>query len=216
MKLSKENARISLDIGAIKHDPTNPFLWASGYRMPIYNDNRLLLGNAKHRQLITEGLRTILIENNIEVDVIAGIATAGIAPATSLANLIKTPLIYVRPTQKDHGMHNHIEGVLLKNQKVVVIEDLISTGGSALKAINAIRNAGGQIKHCMSIFSYGFQKATTQFKTSKCQLHQLLEFKERFNQAKNESIINSNQYLMLQTWHKDPFSWGNENGFAIK
>ena len=207
---------ILLDTGAIKLDPKNPFLWASGYRMPIYNDNRLLLGKAKHRQLITEGLQTILIENDIEVDVIAGIATAGIAPATSLANFIKTPLIYFRTTQKDHGMHNHIEGVLHKNQKVVVIEDLISTGGSALKAINAIRNAGGQIKHCMSTFSYGFQKATTQFKSSKCQLHQLLEFKELLNQAKNDSIINNNQYLMLQTWHKDPFNWGNKNGFAIK
>ena len=143
MNYSKEIAKLTLSTGAIKLDPENPFLWASGYRMPIYNDNRLLLGNSKHRQLIAEGFRSILNNKNISIDVIAGTATAGIAPATSLANLMETSLIYVRPTPKGHGMQNQIEGILLANQKVAVIEDLISTGGSALKAINAIRNAGG-------------------------------------------------------------------------
>jgi len=216
MNFSKEIAKISLDTGAIKLDPKNPFLWASGYRMPIYNDNRMLLGNAKHRQLIAENFRTILNDKNIAIDVIAGTATAGIAPATSLANLIETPLIYVRPTPKDHGMQNQIEGVLHANQKVVVIEDLISTGGSALKAIHAIREAGGQVEHCLSIFGYGFQKATERFKSAQCQLHQLLSFKELIGQAKKDNVISNNQFLMLQSWHDDPFNWGNKNGFVTK
>lgn len=216
MNFSKEIVKISLDIGAIKLDPKNPFVWASGYRMPIYNDNRLLLGNSKHRQLITEGFRSIINDKNITIDVIAGTATAGIAPATSLANLIETPLIYVRSNPKAHGMQNQIEGILLDNQKVAVIEDLISTGGSALKTINAIREAGGQVEHCLSIFGYGFQKATRQFKNAQCQLHQLLDFKELIAQAKKNNYISNDQFLMLQTWHDDPFNWGDKIGFAPK
>ena len=108
MNFSKELANISLDTCAIKFDPKNPFLWASGYRMPIYNDNRLLLGNSKHRQLIAEGFHSILNNKNIEFDVIAGTATAGIPHATSLANLLGTPLIYVRQATKGHGMKNKI------------------------------------------------------------------------------------------------------------
>ena len=214
MNIAKEIARISLDTGAIKLNPKNPFLWASGYRMPIYNDNRLLLGNSKHRQLITKGFQSILNDKNISIDVIAGNATAGIAPATSLANLMETPLIYVRPNPKDHGMQNQIEGILLANQKVAVIEDLISTGGSALKAINVIRDAGGLVEHCLSIFGYGFQKATEQFKNAQCQLHQLLDFKELVGQAKKNNIISKDQLLMLHKWHDDPFNWGSKNGFT--
>ena len=216
MNFSKEIAKISLDTGAIKLDSKNPFLWASGYLMPIYNDNRLLLGSSKHRQLITESFRSIINDKNIATDVIAGTATAGIAPATSLANLMETPLIYVRPSPKDHGMENQIEGILHADQKVVVIEDLVSTGGSALKAINAIREAGGQVEHCLSIFGYGFKKATEQFKNAKCQLHQLIDFKELMVQAKKNKTISDDQFLMLQTWHNDPFNWGNKNSFTAK
>lgn len=214
MNYSREIAKISLDTGAIKLNPNNPFLWASGYRMPIYNDNRLLLGNAKHRQIIANGFQSIINNSNIEVDVVAGTATAGIAPATSLANLIDTPLIYVRPTSKNHGMQNQIEGILHANQKVILIEDLISTGGSALNTLNVIRDAGGHISHCLSIFTYGFSKAIKQFKDAECQLHQLLDFKELMVQAKKNKILNTDQLLMLQSWHEDPFNWGSKNGFA--
>ena len=112
MKFSEEIAKISLATGAIQLNPKTPFLWASGCRMPIYNDNRLLLGDAQHRQLIAEGFKDIIKNKKVEVDVIAGTATAGIPPATSLANLLKAPLIYVRPKPKEHGMKNQIEGVL--------------------------------------------------------------------------------------------------------
>lgn len=182
--------------------------------MPIYNDNRLLLGNSKHRRIITKGFQSILSGKNIAIDLVAGTATAGIAPATSLANLLETPLIYVRPSTKTHGMHNQIEGIIHANQRVVVIEDLISTGGSAIKAINAIRKAGGKVEHCLSIFGYGFQKAIEQFKNAQCQLHQLLDFQDLMIQAEQSNIINNEQFLLLQAWHKDPFRWGVNNGFT--
>ena len=213
MNFSSEIAKISLETGAIKLAPENPFLWASGYRMPIYNDNRLLLGNAKHRQLIANGFQSIIQEKNIDVEVVAGTATAGIPPATSLANLLETPLIYVRPNPKEHGMKNQIEGILHPDQKVIVIEDLISTGGSALKAVQAIREAGGKVEHCFSIFAYEFTKATEQFQNAQCQLHQLLGFNKLVAQAMEENILNKDQLHMLQSWNDDPFNWGDKNGF---
>ena len=216
MEFSKKIAKISLQTGAIRLDPETPFLWASGYRMPIYNDNRLLLGNSKHRQLITEGFKDIIKSKKIEVDVIAGTATAGIPHATSLANIFEIPLIYVRPNQKEHGMKNAIEGILFKNQKVLVVEDLISTGGSALKAVTAIRKAGGIVNHCFSIFSYGFSKAIEEFKNAHCQLHALLTFKELILLAKEDKSVTAEQLSLLQSWEADPFNWGNKNGFISK
>jgi len=214
MKFSEEIAKISIETGAIQLNPETPFLWASGYRMPIYNDNRLLLGNSQHRQLIAEGFNDTITSKKIEVDVIAGTATAGIPPATSLADMLKTPLIYVRPNPKEHGMKNQIEGVLSDNQKVVLVEDLISTGGSALKAVAAIRKAGGKVDHCLSIFSYGFSKAIEQFKNARCQLHHLLNFEELILLARENKSVSTEQFSLLKSWHSDPFNWGSKNGFV--
>ena len=214
MKLSEEIAKISIETGAIRLETESPFLWASGYRMPIYNDNRLLLGNAKHRQLITEGFKGVITSKEIGVDVIAGTATAGIPPATSLANLLETPLIYVRTHPKEHGMKNQIEGILRQNQNVIVVEDLISTGGSALNAVTAIREAGGKVDHCLSIFSYGFSKAIEQFKNARCQLHHLLNFEELIILAREKKSVSTEQFSLLKSWHSDPFNWGSKNGFV--
>ena len=214
MKFSEEIAKISIETGAIQLNPKTPFLWASGCRMPIYNDNRLLLGNSQHRQLIAEGFKDVITSKEIEVDVIAGTATAGIPPATSLANLLETPLIYVRTHPKEHGMKNQIEGVLRQNQNVIVVEDLISTGGSALKAVTAIREVGGKVDHCLSIFSYGFSKAIEQFKNARCQLHHLLNFEELILLARENKSVSTKQFSLLKSWHSDPFNWGSKNGFV--
>ena len=214
MKFSKEIAKISIETGAIQLNPETPFLWASGYRMPIYNDNRLLLGNPKHRRLIAEGFKDVITSKEIDADVIAGTATAGIPPATSLANLLETPLIYVRTHPKEHGMKNQIEGVLRQNQNVIVVEDLISTGGSALNAVAAIREAGGKVDHCLSIFSYGFSKAIEQFKNARCQLHHLLNFEELILLARENKSVSTKQFSLLKSWHSDPFNWGSKNGFV--
>ena len=214
MKFSEEIAKVSIETGAIQLNSETPFLWASGYRMPIYNDNRLLLGNSQHRQLIAEGFNDIITSKEIEVDVMAGTATAGIPPATSLADMLKTPLIYVRTHPKEHGMKNQIEGVLRQNQNVIVVEDLISTGGSALNAVTAIREAGGKVDHCLSIFSYGFSKAIEQFKNARCQLHHLLNFEELILLARENKSVSTEQFSLLKSWHSDPFNWGSKNGFV--
>ncbi|MFQ5671740.1 MAG: orotate phosphoribosyltransferase [Nitrospinales bacterium] len=203
-----ELARIALSIGAIKLNPENPFTWASGYRMPVYNDNRLLLGNAEHRLLVARGLRAVLTRENIPVDVVAGTATAGIPPATSLANLLRAPLIYVRPKPKQHGMQNQIEGILKSNQNTVVVEDLISTGGSALEAVAAVRRAGARVEHCLCIFNYGFAEAAEAFEKAHCRLHSLLTFPELLQYAENKKIMSSGQIALLRDWYQNPFDWG--------
>jgi orotate phosphoribosyltransferase len=210
MTISENIARVALEIGAIRINALQPFTWASGYKMPIYNDNRLLLGNAQNRSLIAKGFQDLLRKCSVEVEVIAGTATAGIPHATTLADLLQVPLIYVRSTAKSHGMGNKIEGILKKNQKVLVIEDLVSTGGSAINAVTAIREAGGIVNHCFSIFSYGFPEAFEKFKSISCQTHSILVFSELLKVAQSTQDISPNDIDTLQSWQKSPFKWGNK------
>ena len=206
-------ARISLKIGAIKFSPDQPFTWASGYKMPIYNDNRLLLGNAGHRTLITQGFQDLLKKCAAKIEVIAGTATAGIPHATTLADHLQLPLIYVRSATKTHGMGNQVEGLLYKNQQVIVIEDLISTGGSVANAVTAIREAGGIVNHCFSIFSYGLAEATDKFKSISCEIHSILDFSELLEVALSTQNLSTNDIETLRSWQKAPFKWAENNGF---
>lgn len=207
MSFTQQLAKISLEIGAIKINPKDPFTWASGYKMPLYNDNRMLLGNADHRALITQAMNAVIEKENIHFDTIAGVATAGIPHATSLANLLKLPLIYVRSSPKEHGLKNQIEGILKSGQAVIVVEDLISTGGSALKAVDAVREAGGVVEHCMGIFSYGFPEAKKRFEESQCQIHALLDLDSLLQYAMKQGHINSNEKQLVDTWMQNPFEW---------
>ena len=213
MNVAQQLAKISLEIGAIKINPQNPFTWASGYRMPLYNDNRMLLGNASYRTLIAEGMQAIIQKENIPVDAVAGVATAGIPHATSLANLIQLPLIYVRSSPKEHGMKNQVEGILQSGQAVVVVEDLISTGGSALKAVDTIREAGGVVEHCFGIFGYGFPEAQERFEKSQCRLHTLLDLDSLLQVAIKEGRISPEERQVVDIWRKSPFDWGKQQGF---
>lgn len=212
MTYAKSLAEIALKIGAIKINPEHPFTWASGYKMPIYNDNRLLLCKSDYRMLVAEGFQTILAKGKIAVDVIAGTATAGIPPATTLANLMKTPLVYVRSAAKTHGMQNQVEGLLEKGQKVVVIEDLVSTGESVVKTVQAIRSAGGIVDHCLCIFSYGFEKSTVLFQQANCRLHSLLTYPDLVKYAVETASITPEQNKLLDAWYKNPFEWDNHPG----
>ena len=211
MTIAESIAQVALEIGAIRINAQQPFTWASGYKMPIYNDNRLLLGNAENRALIAKGFQNLLEKSAVEMEVIAGTATAGIPHATTLADLLQVPLIYVRSTAKSHGMGNKIEGILNKNQQVLVIEDLISTGGSAVNAITAVREAGGIVDHCFSIFSYGFPESLERFKSVSCQVHSILDFSELLKVAQSTQDIASNDIQTLQSWQKSPFKWGNKS-----
>ena len=216
MTLKNQLAQIAADIGAIKIDTDSPFTWASGYCMPVYNDNRMLLGSAEHRERVAEGFESILKQNSISVDVVAGTATAGIAPATTLANRLKKPLIYVRPAPKGHGMKNQIEGILRPEQHVVLVEDLVSTGGSALKAVEAIRQAKGQVRFCLAIFNYGFEEANDHFSKAGCELRSLLNFQDLLIHMENSGDLNSNQLENLRDWYRSPFTWGEQRGFPRK
>lgn len=211
MTIAESIARVALEVGAIRINVQQPFTWASGYKMPIYNDNRLLLGNAENRALIAKGFQNLLEKSAVKVEVIAGTATAGIPHATTLADLLQVPLIYVRSTAKSHGMGNKIEGILKKNQQVLVIEDLISTGGSAVNAVTAVREAGGIVDHCFSIFSYGFPEALEKFKSVSCQSHSILVFSELLKVAQSTQNISSNDIETLQSWQESPFKWGNKD-----
>ena len=213
MTIAENIARVALEIGAIQFNAQQPFIWASGYKMPIYNDNRLLLGNAGHRALITQGFQDLLKKSAAKIEVIAGTATAGIPHATTLADLLQLPLIYVRSAAKTHGMGNRIEGPLRQNQQVLVIEDLVSTGGSAANAVTAIREAGGIVNHCFSIFSYGLSEATDKFKSISCEIHSILDFSELLEVALSTQNLSTNDIETLRSWQKAPFKWAENNGF---
>ena len=213
MTIAENIAQVALEIGAIQFNAQQPFIWASGYKMPIYNDNRLLLGNAGHRALITQGFQDLLKNCAAKVEVIAGTATAGIPHATTLADRLQLPLIYVRSAAKTHGMGNRIEGPLRRNQQVLVIEDLVSTGGSAANAVIAIREAGGIVNHCFSIFSYGLTEATDKFKSISCGIHSILDFSELLKVALSTQNLSTNEIETLRSWQKAPFKWAENNGF---
>ena len=211
MTFSEKIAHIALEVGAIQINAHKPFTWASGYKMPIYNDNRLLLGNTSNRSLIANGFQDLLKTYVGDVDVIAGTATAGIPHATTLADMLQLPLIYVRSKAKSHGMGNKIEGILNKNQRVLVIEDLVSTGGSAINAVTAIREAGGIVDHCFSIFCYGFPEAIEKFNNISCQLNSILVFSKLLQVAQFKADISQSDIEILLSWHKNPFEWGKKD-----
>ena len=219
MYFEKKIAKKGLEINAIKLRPDNPFTWASGFKMPIYNDNRMFLFYSEYRWLISEGFKEIIKLNNISYDVVAGTSTAGIPPATTLADEVRKPLIYVRDEPKNHGLRNQIEGIDaesdLDGKKVVLIEDLISTGGSSARAVQAIRDANGECDYCISIFNYGLDKAVQAFDNlnPKCEVRSLLTYDTLLEVAKNTKHIDNQQIKMLEEWRKDPFGWGEKHGF---
>lgn len=317
---SREIAGASLNIGAIKLRPEKPFKWASGFFMPIYNDNRMLLGNYGHRTLVAEGFKHIIEKEKIPYDFIAGTSTAGIAPATSVANLLgaplaiiedgkvhlfsqelikelthqfdggkrtrdgkvydviastcpfaiipgvslanekKLPFIYVRQKKKEHGLQQQIEGILCQGQNVymidyylddfyfdnvksaieekggkfadgmiikratsfpshidgkkgIVIEDLVSTGGSSVGEVKAYREKGAEVTHCLSIFSYGLDKALKLFEEENCRLISQLEYPLLLEVAEEMNYIDKNKIMLLKEWRADPFKWGERHGF---
>ncbi len=216
MSVNNELAQITMEIGAVKINTEAPFTWASGYRMPVYNDNRMLLGDAAHRERVTDGFAAVLEQNGIKPDVVAGTATAGIAPATGLANRLKLPLIYVRPAAKEHGMKNRIEGILKPGQQVVLVEDVVSTAGSALNAVEAIRQAGGQADHCLAIFEYGFPEAKELFSKAQCELHRLLSFADLLQHLESNGALMPDQLTSLREWYRSPFTWAETRGFPRK
>jgi len=196
-----------LQIQAIKLNTEKPFTWASGWKSPIYCDNRLSLSFPDIRNAIRHGLAKAIRDNFGAVESIAGVATAGIAQGALVADTLNLPFLYVRPKPKDHGMENLIEGKIEKGQKVVVIEDLISTGGSSLKAVQALRDAGFDVLGMVSIFSYGFEVAAKNFEQADTSLVTLCDYAHLLTYALEQKYITDDQVASLKAWRVDPASW---------
>lgn len=206
-KLAEIVAKQLLQIKAIKLQPANPFTWASGWKSPIYCDNRKALSYPEVRDFIKLQFARLVLEKYPEVDVVAGVATGAIAQGALVADLINKPFIYIRSSAKSHGMTNLIEGDLKPGQKVVVIEDLISTGGSSLKAVEAIREAGAEVMGMLAIFTYGFGVATDAFDKANVDLTTLSSYEEMIPYAMESGYVSENDVTTLQDWRKDPSNW---------
>ncbi|NLZ77028.1 MAG: orotate phosphoribosyltransferase [Spirochaetales bacterium] len=212
-------ARAAFELGAIRLDVTNPFRWVSGYRMPIYNDNRRLLASSEARRLVAEGFEAILNALEYDPDSIAGTATAGIPHATTLADRLEKPLSYVRSASKGHGLGNRIEGLAkggtYENAHVLLIEDLISTGLSSTGAVEAIVAAKGKCPYTLAIFTYGFAAAEEAFAALRpeAEFHAILTYEVMLESALKEGYISHAEAKSLEAWRADPFGWGIERGF---
>ena len=205
--LEKTVAEKLLKIKAVKLQPNNPFTWASGWKSPFYCDNRKTLSYPPIRSFIKIELSRLILETYPDVEVIAGVATGAIAQGALVADELGVPFIYVRPTPKGHGLENMIEGDLRPKQKVVVIEDLISTGGSSLKAVEAIRSNGAEVLGMMAVFTYGFPEAEQRFKQAKVKLTTLCKYEAVIAEAVATNYINESDVATLNEWRKNPATW---------
>ena len=194
-------------IKAVKLQPRNPFTWASGWKSPIYCDNRKTLSYPQIRTFIKIEISRLILELYPDVEVIAGVATGAIAQGALVADALGLPFIYIRPTPKDHGLENLIEGDLRPGQKVVVIEDLISTGGSSLKAVEAIRKDGSDVLGMIAIFSYGFPEAEQKFKAAKVKLTTLCNYDAVLTEALATKYIGEADIDTLKEWRMNPSQW---------
>ena len=207
MTNEKAVAEKLLQINAIKLSPQAPFTWASGWKSPIYCDNRKILSFPYIRDFIKSEMCSVIFEKFSDADVLAGVATAGIAWGAMAADQLKLPYIYVRPKPKEHGLSNQIEGALEKGQKVLVIEDLISTGKSSLQVCEVLKEAGADVIGMVSIFTYGFEIADTAFKTANIPYQSLTNYQTLINLALDKGIISAEELNALLNWRADPANW---------
>lgn len=201
-------ASFLLETEAVKLRPDSPFTWSSGWNSPIYCDNRVTLSYPLIRTFIKKRLAELVTEQFPNAEVIAGVATAGIAQGALVADVLELPYIYVRPEPKSHGMGNQIEGKLQEGQRVVMIEDLISTGGSSLKAAKAVQEAGGEVIGMTAIFTYGFEQATKNFAQANIPLFTLSNYQNLLGIALEQGYISASALQTLSDWRKTPETWG--------
>ena len=199
-----------IKINSIKIQTKNPFTWASGWKSPIYFDNRVSLSFPNIRSEIKNHLCKIILEKYNEVDVIAGVATAGIPQSSLVADKLKKPLIYVRSKPKSHGMKNMIEGKLEEGKKIILIEDLISTGGSSIKALEALRQKRSDVLSVLSIFSYGFKTSKENFDMAKCKCESILNYDDLLDVALKKNFIDKDDAQSLKAWRVNPEKWGKK------
>jgi orotate phosphoribosyltransferase len=205
--IAQKTSELLLQINAIKLQPQNPFTWASGWKSPIYCDNRITLSYPMIRNFLRENLANQIEELYGKPDVIAGVATGAIGIGALVADYLNLPFIYVRPEAKKHGRQNKIEGHLESNQSVVVVEDLISTGKSSLLAVEALNEANAQVKGMVAIFSYGFQVADENFTKAGINLNTLSDYENLLAQAEKSNYITAQETEALSSWRENPSKW---------
>ncbi len=205
--IAREVAEYLLEIKAVVLKPDEPFTWASGLKSPIYCDNRKTLSYNKVRTYLKTAFAEIISEEFKSADVIAGVATAGIPHGVLVADVLNKPFVYVRDKPKAHGMENLIEGRLEAGQKVVVIEDLISTGGSSLKSVMALRAAGAEVLGLGAIFTYGFQKSITAFEEANCKFFTLSDYATLLDVAIKQDYVKAEEKETLLNWYQNPEEW---------
>lgn len=211
--LSKKVAKILLELNAITLNPKKPFRYASGILSPVYTDCRVLMAYPHKRREIRDLYIDAIKKSGVSFDVVAGTATAGIPHAAWIADKLNLPMVYVRGKIKDHGKENLMEGIIKKGQKAIVIEDLVSTGESAINSVQAVREAGGQVSHVFSIITYGLKQADNNFKINHLKLISLTTFYDVVQQAKKMDYINKEDTSAILDWTLDPYSWGKKMGF---
>ena len=207
---AEKTAELLLQINAIKLNPENPFTWASGWKSPIYCDNRLILSFPIIRNYVRDEFAKNIEKQFGKPDVIAGVATGAIGIGILVAESLGLPFVYVRPEAKKHGRQNQVEGFLQKGQNVVVVEDLISTGNSSLMAVEALRNEGANIKGMAAIFTYGFGVAHKNFKNANIDLYTLSNYENLLDLAVQKQYITEEQQSTLQEWNAIPSTWGQD------
>ncbi len=206
-KIADKVATYLLNIEAVKINVTNPFHWASGWKSPIYCDNRLTLSYPHIRKFIKDSLAALISAQFKQAEGIAGVATAGIPQGTMVADKLNLPFIYVRSKAKEHGLENQIEGKVEKGMKTVVIEDLISTGGSSLRVVDTLRDSGINVSGMVSIFTYGFKEAHENFKLKKVKYYCLSDYDSLIKKALELGYITKDNLVMLKSWRTDPANW---------
>ena len=207
MTNQKAVAEKLLQINAIRLQIQPPFTWASGWKSPIYCDNRMVLSFPYIREFIKSEMCNLVFEEFPDAGMLAGVATAGIAWGAMAADQLKLPFIYVRPKPKEHGLGNQIEGFYEKRQKTIVIEDLVSTGKSSLQVVEVLRNAGLEVIGMVSIFTYGFEEAIINFKKAGLEVKSLTNYPELINIAIEKGIVSKEQESILLKWRQNPAQW---------
>jgi len=210
MNQAEQIAKLLLEIKAVTLNLKQPYRYTSGILSPIYCDNRLIISYPDKRQQVIDAFLKLIEEQNIQFDIAAGTATAGIPHAAWLADRLNKPMVYVRGKAKGHGKQNQIEGVLEKGQTTLVIEDLISTGGSSVAAGLSLREAGATVNDCIAIFTYQMQKSIDAFKEADIHLHTLSDFTTLINVAVQENYITEEEKKLALEWNQDPANWGKK------
>lgn len=209
-KVANQVSNILIDLGCIIFRPHQPFKYNTGIISPVYTDNRLILSNPRERKKIVELLIKKIQEIGIP-DVVAGTATAGIPHAAFVAQKLNLPMIYVRPTPKEYGKENQVEGSLRRDQKVIVIDDLISTGRSSLEVVKVVRKSGGRVMNIVAITTYGLKEAEDNFKKNKVKLHVLTDLSHSCEVAMRKGFLNTERVDIIKKWARDPKDWGKKN-----